>query len=177
MQRAFVRSLLPVVLVAASGLSTGPAEAASATSVTFEGVVTSTAPLRLTSSVHTQVTFTTTLCLEGAANVGKAKPVATAGNCSITTTGNYTGNCALGLAATAGTYTDSAGQTYQIYLNLMVNGVTWTPSANFLKPPTQFGTGFGEGAWLPDLAQCAGAGVTKVPVAAEFAYELTETLP
>lgn len=176
MRRAIIRPGLLAVLMVGSAVSAGPARAESATSVTFEGVVTSTAPLRLTSGVHTQVTFTTTTCLEAAANVGKAKPVATAGNCSITTTGNYTGNCVLGLASTAGTYTDSNGQTYQIYLFLSANGPTWTPGANFIKGD-QFGTGFGAGSWLPDLVQCAGAGVTKVPVTAEFAYELTGTLP
>lgn len=170
MQRALVRSVLPVVLVL--GLSAAPAQADSVTSVTFTGVVTTTAPLTAT-TVITDISFTTTLCLEEAVHVGKPKPLVTPGTCKIATKGTFIGNCAFGLGNTAGTYTDSLGQTFQIFLGFVAVTPTWTPTANFIKPQTgQFGTGAGEGTWTPDPVQCAGPGTTTAPVTAQFAFTL-----
>lgn len=171
MRRTMIRAVLPAVLVSALGLHTPAAEAVSATAVTFTGVVTTAQPLTLT-TINTDITFTTTTCLEEAVNVGKPKPLATTGSCKITAKGGYTGSCVFGLGTVSGTYTDSIGQTYLVFLAFRVTYPTWTPLANFVKGP-QFGTGAGEGTWLPDVVQCAGPGVTTVPVTAQFAYELT----
>ena len=171
MRKALVRAVLPAVLVV--GLSAAPAEADSVTSATFTGVVTTALPLTLT-TVNTAVTFNTTLCVEAAAHVAKqTKPPATAGMCKITTEGTFIGNCAFGLGSTQGTYTDSVGQTFQIFLGFVAVTPTWTTTANFLKPQTnQSGTGAGEGTWAPDLIQCAAGGTTTVMVTAEFSFTL-----
>lgn len=172
MKRAIVRALVPAVLVL--GLSAAPAEADSVTSATFTGVVKTAVPLTYT-TVITDIEFTTTLCLEEAVHVGKTptKPPVTTGTCKIATKGTFIGNCAFGLGNTAGTYTDSLGQTFQIFLGFVAVTPTWTPTANFIKPQTgQFGTGAGEGTWTPDPVQCAGPGTTTVPVTAQFAFTL-----